>query len=360
MSSRPRQDASHAEPQGRTVAPPALQLDERTLRRIALDLLGRPPLDEERRRWVGAGRHALLEEWLASEEAWRHWRDEELYFFLLIDNFQPAEERVLELPGRLAAARADVREAVHRIVLSPSFERRNPGADTFVTVVLEQLAGMSVQRNARVLEIGKRMYDGQPGVLLGRRGASQADVVDIVVHSREFARTFLARQHRRLLRSEPPSSDLAAWTSAFQRDPRTFPGLVRDWLLSPAYEARLASEELLPNRLFVRSLFVDLCGRLPEPAEGEALREALDGLADSLPLRNVVARMLVGSGRVSLPRREQLQEPAPWVRSLFSRLLAREPQPEELETFLRALRDPACGPELVVEALVSDPEYHRW
>lgn len=344
----------------RSVARPALELDERTLRRLALDLLGRPPFEAERRRWVGEGRHALLDQWLGSEEAWRHWLEEELFFFLLIDNFRPLEERVRELPGQLAEGRVDVREAEHRIALSTSFDRRNPGADTFVTVVLEQLAGLGVQRNPRVLEIGKRLYDGSPGVLLGQRGSSQSDVLDIVIHSREFARTFLARQYRRLLRAGPEPAQLAAWAPAFQRDPRVYSELCRDWLLSPAYQARLANDQLLPNRLFVRCLFVDLTDALPREDERETLRQALDGLADSLPLRNVVSRMLLASDRVTFPTKESIEDPTAWVRGRFGRLLAREPDPSELQALVHAFHDPACTPRLVVESLVADREYHLW
>jgi hypothetical protein len=151
---------------------------------------------------------------------------------------------------------------------------------------------------------------------------------------------------------------MRAWALAFHRDPRAYSGIVREWLLSPAYDERLEEDVLAPNRLFVRSLFVDLTDRLPQPDEAEALRQALDGLADSLPLRAVVARMLIGSGRVPLPAKDEIEDPTAWVSGRFRRLLAREPEPEELKAFVHAFHQPECEPRLLVEALVSDREYH--
>ena len=68
---------------------------------------------------------------------WRAWLEEQLYYFLLVDNFRPTSQRVLDAPGDLSKGKIGAREALHRIVLSASFDRRNPGPDTFVTVVME-------------------------------------------------------------------------------------------------------------------------------------------------------------------------------------------------------------------------------
>lgn len=342
----------------RTVARPALELDDGFLRSAFCDLYGRPPLAAERERWLGQGFHALLDELLGSAEFWRTWFDDELYHLLLIDNFAPASERVASIPADLEAGRLDVREAVHRIALSAGFDRRNPGADTFVTVVMEQLGGMQVQKNARELEIGKTLYDGAPGTFLGRSGRSQADVVEIVVQSRDFARTFLAVEYERFVHAPPEARELASWANELHRDPRSYLDLVRGWLLSDAYARRLASEVPMPNRLFVRALFVDLMDRPPSEDEAEPLREALDGLSDSKPLRSILVRLLLDSGEVELPRKESIEDPTAWVAGLFRRLLGREATTQELARFVETFHDPACRTQTVLYALISSPEYH--
>jgi hypothetical protein len=351
-------DARSSAQNERTVARPMLALDHGALRAVMLDLLGRPPFLAEHEHWVGRGMLELLDKLLNSAEFWEHWYREQLYFFLLIDNFEPRSERVVSIPEDLAQERLDVRGAIHRIALSPSFDRRNPGADTFVTVVLEQLGGMTVQKNPRELEIGKRLYDGQKGVFLNRSGSSQADVIDIVVHSREFAQFFLAREHARLLRGEPAPGELRGWAERFQREPRVYTDILRGWLLSPPYQARLAKDSALSNRLFVRSLFVDLMDRLPEADEAEPLREALDGLSDSTPLRCVLVRLLLESGRVTLPAKDTIDDPSAWISDLFRRWIGRHAREQELAAFVGAFHDPACRPETVVYALLSSPEYH--
>ena len=60
-------------------------------------------------------------------ELWGNWLDEQLYYFLLIDNFRPESESIRALPGELARGELDVVSAIHRIVLSPNFNQRNPG-----------------------------------------------------------------------------------------------------------------------------------------------------------------------------------------------------------------------------------------
>jgi hypothetical protein len=345
--------------QGRTVARPMLALDDRLLRSAFLDLVGRPPLCAERARWIGRGLGELLDELLGSEPFWSHWYEEQLYYFLLIDNFSPESERMVAIPRDLAEGRLDVREAVHRIAISASFDRRNPGADTFVTVVMEQLCGRTVQKSRRELEIGKRLYDGGDGVFLGRSGRSQADVVDIAVHSRDFAESFLAHEYRRLLKREAEPGELRDAVRALFADPREYVPIVRGWLTSPAYEEAVARGVPLENRLFVRALFVDLLDRPPAESEAEPLREALDGMSDSAPLRSVLVRLMLESGRVPLPEKDAIDDPTAWIADLFRRWLGREARKEELAAFVEAFHDPACRPQTIVYALLSSPEYHR-
>lgn len=344
----------------RTAAPPAYALDARRIRAVFQDLLGRPPLLAEREEWKGHGCAELLDEVLDTDAFWQNWLEEQLYYFLLIDNFRPSSERVLAIPADLATEKIDVAEALQRIALSASFDRRNPGPDTFVTVVMEQLLGTSVQKRARELEIGKAIYDGSEGTFFGQRGRSQADVVRIVIEDRQALQHYLRREYQRLLRQDPDASDLARWTRALHKGDSRYVELVREWFLSDAYDRRLESRIPQPNRIFVRSLFVDLEDQLPEEGEARRLRNALDGLADAGPLRSVLARLLLDSGAARVPERAAIEDPTAWVGGMFSRYLGREASAEELSVFVTAFHDPACRPTTVVYAIVSHPEYQTW
>jgi hypothetical protein len=348
------------DPRGRTEAEPARALDDGSLRAVFLDLLGRPPYPEERAHWLGKGRHELCDALIGSEDFWRQWYEEQLYYFLLIDNFRPETERLRTTPAALAAGKLHVRDAIHRVALSSSFDLRNPGADTFVTVVLEQLTGMEVQANVRTLEIGKAIYDGEQGVLLGKTGHNQSDVVEIAIGHKMFAETFVEREYARLLRTEMERAELKDQARRFHKDPYAYTKLVRGWTLSAAYDERLANEVDIPNRLFVNALFVDLLGRLPTDEERRRVRSALDGLSDPGPLRSVLARLMIDSGKVPVPEREAIEDPTAWVADLFRRLLGREASEDELKAFVTAFHDPSCRPATVLYALVSHPEYHSY
>ncbi|MBM3990754.1 MAG: hypothetical protein FJ298_07065 [Planctomycetes bacterium] len=343
-----------------TEAAPARALDDAALRAACFDLLGRPPLEAERTAWLGRARHEFLDHWLGRRETWSQWVEEQLYYFFLIDNFRPENERVGELPQLLAAAKLDVRSAIHRIALSPSFDQRNPGADTFVTVVMEQLNGLRVQKNVRELEVGKAMYDGHPGAFLGKSGATQADLLRIAIEDRSFVQQLVAREYRRIVRTEPDKTELALNVRRFQRDPAVFRALLREWMLSEAWDARVRSRTSAPNRIWIAALHVDLLGREPLPEESRRLRTALDGLSDTGPLRSVLARVLIDSGQVRLPEKAQIEDPTQWIAGLFTRLLGRAPSPAELRTFVTVFHEPECRPHTVLYALVTHPEYQTY
>jgi hypothetical protein len=345
---------------GRTVARPVFALDHHMLRTVCLDLLGRPPLPEEREAWSDKDLRDFLKETTSGREFWNHWLEEQLYFFLLIDNFRPVNEGVQMVPKKMFEGRLNPREAVHRIVLSPSFEMRNPGADTFVTVVMEQLAGMRVQKKLRDLEIGKALYDGKPGTFLEHRGDSQADVVKICVESKEFAREFVAREYTRMVHRDGSKKSLATWSRTFHKEPAVYRELVRGWFTSEGYMTRLKEQHPLSNRAFVNALHVDLLGRMPTREEAEPMREALDGLGDSAPLRSILARLLLDSGRVTIPSKAELTSRRDWATSLFPRFFGREGTTAELDAVCGALDEPSCKPSTILYALLSHPEYHRF
>ncbi|MEE8467636.1 MAG: hypothetical protein V3T22_04240 [Planctomycetota bacterium] len=353
------QDGIQDEP-GRTVARAARSMDHGVLRTVFQDLVGRPPYAAEYESWMGKGLAELLDDLLGSPEFWQQWWEEQLYYFLLIDGFRPEMDSAREVPRKLAEGRLSARDAVHRLALTSSFDLRNPGADTFVTVVMEQICGMTVQKATRDLEIGKHAYDGGSGRFLGTTAKSQADVVRICVEHKRSSLHLLAREYERLIKRSADPGKLAAWARQQHRDPYSYLSLVREWFLSDGYLDRLATTVSKPNRLFIRGLFVDLLGRLPTAAEMEPMRYALDGLSDSRPLRSVLVRLLLDSGRASLPTKISLEDPTAWTSEQFQRLLGRPALPQELETFVSIFHQDDCQPATIMYALLTTAEYHRY
>lgn len=132
------------------------------------------------------------------------------------------------------------------------------------------------------------------------------------------------------------------------------------------------------NSQFVRAVYSDLVGRAPESYEflitinggrpiplqvneQSLLVGALEGMGDSRPLRALVVAGLVASAEVSLPERDEVEEPADFIAEQFRRLLGREPGAYELRAFVDEWEaDGAVGPRQVVRALIGSREYQSF
>lgn len=344
----------------RTAARAARSMDHRVLRTVFQDLVGRPPYEAEYSTWLDKGLAELLDDLLGSPEFWQQWWGEQLYYFLLIDTFRPESDSAREVPVKLAEGRLSVRDAIHRLALTSSFDLRNPGADTFVTVVMEQVCGMTVQKATRDLELGKKAYDGGSGRFLGTTAENQSDVVRICVEHKKSSLHLLAREYERLIKRSADPKKLREWAREQHRDPYSYLSLVREWFLSEAYLDRLGAPVPKSNRLFIRGLFVDLLGRLPTDDEMEPMRYALDGLSDSRPLRSVLVRLLLDSGRAGVPTKAAIEDPTAWTQGEFQRLLGRAALQPELETFVSIFHQDDCKPATILYALLTTAEYHRY
>lgn len=126
---------------------------------------------------------------------------------------------------------------------------------------------------------------------------------------------------------------------------------------------------------FVRSIYADLLGRSPESYdftltlegvpqplvipldEEQQLVGALDGIGDSLPMRNLISKGLLSGDEISLPAKSEV-DPTEFVREQFRKLLGREPNPYEQQVFVTEwLSDPAVGPVAIIRAIVGSREY---
>jgi hypothetical protein len=114
-----------------------------------------------------------------------------------------------------------------------------------------------------------------------------------------------------------------------------------------------------PEIPYVRSLFVDLLGRLPSYEELRNVRNAFLSLADPTPIRLVMGRVLLQSSQSRMPA--SAIDAERFVKEQFVRLLARPATLKEVETFVAALKsDSNVTPNVVLWTLVSSPEYQTY
>ncbi len=333
--------------------------DRARVRRLYIDLVGRTPLLTELPTALAMSREEMVDKLLASAEHASLWYEDELFYFLLLDDFRPSEDRLNDLPGRLAAAQVTVKDGIGEIVKSQFFNARNPGNDTYVTVILEQLLGITVQKDPRLLESGKKMYDGYATSIFGKRGASQGDFVEISMQQPAFSSFYVARAGRRLLGQDLPKKELDRLAAQFHGEPRTFLAIEREIVLSAAYTETCKTPRKKTDQQFVRTLYHDLLARAPTYQELRNMRNATQALADPVGIRSVIIKAILESESVAPPPKNEIK-PATWIPDQFLHMLGRSPSPAELETFLDVWKTPACRPSTILHAILTSAEYQHY
>lgn len=339
--------------------PPGPKATLQLLQHLAFDVLQRSLRPTEQRAYLDAELAVVVPRLLQNQEAMVAWFDEEIFYFLLLDNFRPTGATIEQVPTRLQKGELTARDAIGEILLSTGFTQRNPGNDTFVTVVLEQCLGYQVQDSKvkPVLAAGKQIYDGKKGRFLGVDGQNQADLLRIVLGHVDFARHLLDRHHQRLFGAPLGKDD--AVIARVHGDWKQFFPVLGEWLQSEAYVTLAQKKRPKTERQFLRGLFQDLLERTPDHDELRNLRNALQSMADPTPLRAVLAKILLDSGKAKLPPCEPGSEDV-FVRDCFHRYLARQPNDAELAKFVAALQKDGANPGHIVRALVGCPEYQLY
>ncbi len=332
------------------------------IRRLFHDVVQRSPMPREAAGYAGLPVERVANHLLGTLEAMSEWVEEELYYFLLLDAFRPRTRAIESLPERLKKRTVTARDAIGEILLSTGFSLRNPGNDTFVTVVLEQCLGLEVQdrRNRATLEAGKQLYDGTKARFLGTFGESQSDIIKIVLSQRAFTRHLLERHHQRLFDAPlDRGKDTDALIERLHTTPTEFFPILGEWLTSERYRAAVATKRPRTDRQFVRSLYTDLLGRTPTYEELRNMRNALQSMADSTPLRAVMVKLMLDSKDARLPDYEKGKEAA-FVTDCFRRYLGRDPRQDEAARIAAILREPDATPRHVVRALLGSAEYQYY
>jgi hypothetical protein len=334
----------------------------RIVRHLSLDILFRTPTRSELRMYVGFPIEQVSKRMMATLEARELWVEEQLLYFLLLDNFRPQTTSIKSLPKRMHQGKITAHDAIAEIMMSTGFSLRNPGNDTFVTVVLEQGLGLRVQdrTNVPVLEAGKKMYDGYKVRFLRQKGNSQSDIIKIVTGHRDFTRFLLDRSHKRIMRAPLGKDDRTREQIArVHGDNGQFFEVVREWFCSAKYRANMAVKRPRSDNQFIRSLYFELLGRAPEYQEFRNMRNALLSMADPAPLRGVMAKVILDSGKAQLPVLDRKHR-GKFVSEVFLRYLGRAPTQDESGKFVKLLRDERVQAKHVVRALITSTEYQYY
>ncbi|MHC4959062.1 MAG: hypothetical protein ACYTGN_11880 [Planctomycetota bacterium] len=364
---KPKADSAPPMDTGPKAAPKAFvdrRLDGsrlKLIRRLFLDLKRRTPYLREYEAWYAKTHAEMVDGFLRDQETWTAWYEQQLYYFLLLDSFRPKEGRISTIPARVTSGSLDVVRALEEIVRSQYFGARNPGNDTFVTVVLEQCLGLVVQekKNLRLLESGKKMYDGYNVRLFRTKGNSQADFVRICFRQGGFFEHLAARSYEAVMARELDKKRRVAYAKRLQADPHAFKAILREWLTSKDYVDVVEKARTKAEIPYVRGLFVDALGRLPSYEELRNVRNAFLSLADPTPVRLVMGRVLLQSREAQIPA--NAIQPKRFVREQFVRLFARPPTEKEQDVFVGALKDdPQVTPAVVLWTLISSPEYQTY
>ena len=350
--------------------------ERRLTRALFFDLLGRSPAADEVAEYAALPHTERVDRLLDTTAAWEHWFDEEAFYFLLIDGFRPVSDRLAAVPAKMRDGLASFRDAHTEFALSAEFNSRNPGNDTYVTVVLEQLLGVQVQSEPRLLKEAKRMYDGEKTRIFNVLGNSQSDVVRITLDQPGYVDLFCRRMELRYLGAPLPDAEHAIAVERLRLDPRELRPLLREWLVSARYAGPDRAAKAKNDHQFIRGLFVDLLGRPPALQEFRNMRNALQALTDPAPLRGVLAKVMLDSGAVIPPAgtdtgrtREGARtgETADTTRvsgaqvdDLFHRLLGRDPTPDEKSAFLDVLSEPGATWLTAALALLTSPHYQYY
>jgi len=365
----PRVAASTSAPMGSAASPKKkafldrrLDVDRlRLVRRLYLDLKWRTPRLSEIETWYDRTHEEMVDVFLRDPEVWNIWYEQQLFYFLLLDRFRPKQGRVTTIPQRMADARIPAPIALREIIASTYFNDRNPGNDTFVTVVLEQCLGMVVQERGskRTLEGGKKMYDGYKAKIFKEKGTTQSDFVRIVFRQRGFFRHMLRRTWKQLHGTSISKDRLEEAAARFESDPWAFRPILKEWLTGDEYVQGTATARTKGEIPYVRGLFLDALGRVPTYEELRNVRNAFLSLADPTPIRLVMGRVLLESSQARMPA--SVLTPRRFVQEQFLRLFARPASERELEVFVGALKsDPDVTPRTVLWTLISSAEYQTY
>ncbi len=325
------------------------------LRRLYLDVLGRPPTPPEAIAEERKGIKFLVKNIMLRAEGGRAWVEEVAIRFGLFDDYRPVSDDARDLALKIPAEGTPPHVVEGVLARDPSFLRRHPPGRPLAKAIGELLLGRPPS-DAEVLA-AIELADGTPADIpgIGTVPDSRAWLVK-VLDSRAFRRAAVLRRLGRFVDSGDARKRVERALGAINEGQQEWTAFLSDLLRSERY---LNRKRLRPKGTvtFLRSLFVDLLERKPTDRELAALVRAVKTLPGKSAAFAAVVRVLIDSGETPLPLLVEIRDGPAWITDRFLRYLGRKPRTQEMKLYGQALLHPGGGPELVVHALLTSPEY---
>ncbi|MGE0191644.1 MAG: hypothetical protein AB7T63_06330 [Planctomycetota bacterium] len=335
------------------------------VRRLYIDLLGRPPRPDEA--WADGRRNtdALAADLLGRAEHGRCVVEDATVALGLVDDDRPTSAQARDLALRVPSEGLSPVDIERVLLLDPAARRvlADPaaGPDLLGAVLTSVASDGRLEPGDAGREVAAafaRVLAGEgpqdiPG--LGRIDGV-AGALDALLASEAFADVAVRRYLGRVVGEDMAARHLLEARLAIREGPAAWRQLVVRLVTERAREQGTTRRPKGRLRL-LRSLFVDLLGRRPTDRELVALVRATDRLPGEMAPHTVLAKVLLDSGQVGLPLLVDIPDAPRWLTDRFLLHLGRRPAPDELEAYGRVLLDPDGGVELVVLALVTNAEY---
>ncbi len=327
----------------------------RRLRRVYLDVLGRPPTVSEVLAEEKSGVRGLVRNVLLRAESGRAWAEEVSIRLGLYDEFRPTGGEASDVALRIPSESLLPHEVEAVFVTDPAFLLRHPPGRSLAEAVGHLLLGRAPLPAERTA--ARQLAEGQPATLpgIGEVRESREWLVKLTA-SDEFQRAALQRRLERFLPSGDVTRLIESALGASRRGRQEFRAYLEEALVEPAYLDR-RQLRLKDPLTYLRSVFVDLLERKPTDRELVALVRALGNMPAGGGAQAALVKVLIDSGEVPLPLLVDITDGPLWMTDRFLRYLGRRPTSAEMQIYGKALLHPMGGPELVVLGLLTGAEY---
>ncbi len=324
-------------------------------RRLYLDVLGRAPTPTEALEDALQPTQDLVPTILLRAEAGRVWWEEATLRMGLVEDLRPVSQEALDLPLTLVAEHLVPYAAEAVLLRDPSFAKAHPPGRAFA----EALARVLLDRapTAEELLAAEALAAGKPAEAPGLGPvASGGEWLERLLATEGYQRAAILRRLLRFLPRGAAEKQVGGGLLAARAGGQAWRAFLEQRLLSDDYLKRQRLERK-DDLTLLRGLFVDLLERKPTDRELLSLVRALRVVPGAHAPFAAVVKTLIDSGQVPIPLLVDITNAPVWITDRYLRYVGRRPAPEELTTCGEVLLDAQGGPELVIFALLTGPEY---
>lgn len=325
------------------------------VRRIYLDVLGRAPTPGEALEDALRPVEDLVSNVLLRAEAGRVWYEDATLRLGMVGDHRPTSREAAELPLTLVSEHLVPHAAEALLVRDPSFLRANPPGRALAEALARGLLdrGPSIEEVAAAERLARGETTDVPG--LGSLASPQG-WIEALLASEPYQRAAVRRRLLRFLPQGSAEKRVGEGLLAARAGGQAWRVFLEKMLLSPEYleRRRLVRKDDLT---LLRGLFVDLLERRPTDRELLQLVRALRVVPGAHAPFAALVKVLIDSGQVPIPLLVDIVDAPKWITDRYLRYVGRRPAPDELKACGEVLLDAQGGPELVVYALLTGPEY---